>query len=566
MTTFAERPILTLYRTPTRPWARFFDELLLQEGYCCFENLDLAEDTALDGVLAGRALVSIAAETLSEAQCEALARYVYDGGRLVLLRPCAELIDALKLEVHKRPGGSYGIAQPGYLQFTDHPWSAHHEGTFVQCHSHSDIWAIAGESLAMLAPQRGIVGVHPAIVETTCGSGRVVVFWFDPGTSLVLMRQGNPDMASDGRYPDYDGDGMHKSSGLFARHADYFLRDVPQADVLADVVVGIIRGLTDDILPIPRLWQLPANAPCLTLMDGDSDGYSQENFDRFTEVCEPAGIPYTVNFLVDDLRELSSEQIENFYAKGNDIQLHYTLKTNLPTVEQMREAIGEQVREFTELTGRAVEGARSHCGLWPGYTDTAETLAGAAVRMEGSFFPQPMWQYGYPNGSGRPARFMTHDGKWLDLYQQANILMDDMFFTDKGMRQPMSAAEAREVIARVFEESVTRYHGVINSCIHPGKEHMKIYGDDQLALLKAVVQATVEHGLPALTVHDWSSFTLARRAARLSYSESGWTLDAPLAVKDLTIHQPADRGEIRQGLTWSVSTHALAAGERLELS
>lgn len=557
-------PILCLYRAEELPWRKFFDELLIQEGYLSFRSLDLDAVGELDGALDGAALVVVSAGRLTEPECERLARHVRQGGRVILLRPPAELIESLGLPIGEQPGPYYRQAPPAYIRFCDHPWASHHAQLAIQCHAPSWLWRLGGaREIAQLCAARDAPASYATIVEAECGGGRVAIFWFDPATAIVRARQGDPLLASTGARPDADLDGMFKTSGLLLGQLDYPMHEVPQADVLADVVVGVIRGLTDDVLALPRVWHLPDDAPAMTLLDGDSDGFSWDSYDGIAAAGAASGVPYTVNMLTQDFqtRGITHEQVDGIFAAGNDLELHYKFATTTPKVEEARQIIPEQARAFREYTGgRPAVGARGHCVLWPGYTEVTEALAAEGIILETSFCPPRGLQYGYGTGSGRAARMVTLDGESLPVLQQACVFMDDMLLSTKWLAPPRTLDQIPPLIDRTYAESVNRYHGVINTCVHAAAPPAGERGEAKMLLLQAVLDATRRYGAAALTVRDWVAFQEARRQLDLYYDGGEWHVGADTAITRATIHRPANSGARRQGLTWSAETIDLQAG------
>jgi len=563
-------PILCLYRTGNTPWRKFLDELLVQEGYLCFDSLDLDGVTDLDENLHGRALAFVSAESLAATECERVARYVRQGGRAVLLKPPTELINALGLPIEEQPGQFYAEAPPAYVRLCEHPCTTHHAGVLVQCHAPVSLWHISGASeIARHWPSPATAGAYPAVIETECGQGQVAVFWFDPATAIVRTRQGDPGLASTGDRPDADLDGMYKTSGLFTGQLVAPFHETPQADVLADVLVGVIRGLTDSVLPLSRIWHMPDDAPAMTLLDGDSDGFGWDSYEHIAAACAPAGVPYSVNMLISDFRrrEISHSDVDRIFGEGNDLELHYQFETNRPTAEDAQRIIPEQARAFREHTNdRPAVGARGHCVLWPGYTEVAEAMAAAGIVLETSYCPPRGVQYGYGNGSGRASRMMTLDGHSLPVLQQSNTFMDDMLLTTKWLAPPVTFGEIPDLVARFYQESVTRYHGVINTCVHAAASPTDERKEGLTILLEAVLNATRGHDLPALTVRDWVSFLEARRQVDLYYEDANWKVQADTPVRQATIHCPADAGTVRQGFPWKTVTRDLDAGEGYSIS
>ena len=558
-------PLLCLYRTLDEPLRRYVDEVLLQEGYLATDRADLDGLVDLPALLEGRALLIVSAVTLAPAEIETLLGFVQAGGRAIFIRPDEHLIEALRLPLVARPHRIYGDAPPAYLRLAAHPWTKHHADALIQIHAPVRTWRLDGAApLAFAAANRTEHAGVAAVFEAPFGAGRLAVFQFDPGQSLVLTRQGDPRRASNSSWPREDA-GILKPGTLFLNYLDPELRHVPQADVLADLLVGVIRGLTDDLLPLARVWHLPEDGAALTLVDGDSDLY---DWDCYRELVEPllaAGIPYTLNLMPAHLRALDHATADAWQARGNDFQLHYHYTGQTPTVADLRQAVPEQQRLFVDTFGRCSVGSRAHSLLWPGYTEPAEIYAGHGARMETNFMPFRAFQYGYC-GSARAARFARPDGTLINLSQQPTVFMDDPMSNDKSGLPARTPDEAYALMTRFYDESATRYHGVLCTCLHPVPPGQHDgFRAVQAAMRQAAIDGTRRHRLPALTMRDWCAFQEARRGLDLRLEDGAWQVAAGAAIGGLTVHLPAAAGVLRQGWTWRSQRMNLAGNEHQDV-
>ena len=565
--TWRPHPLLCLYRAHGEPLRRFLTEILVQEGYLAVDSADLDDLGDVSETMEGRALVMVSASSLTPRETEAIAGRVRRGHRVVLIRPPDGLIEAIADEVAERPHRVYGLAPPGYARLTEHAAARHHQGLSIQIHAATPLWRIAGEKpLAYVAANTSEASTYPAVTEVACGSGRAVIFHFDLGAAMVLTRQGDPRRATTSGWP-RDDQAVVKPGTLFLGHLDPELREVPQADVLADLLVGVIRHLTDDVLPIARVWPMPKDSPALTLLDGDSDVYDWDAYGKLVEPCVERGIPYTLNLMPAHLEKLDRRTADAWMARGNDFQLHYFLGSSAPTVADMARCVPEQQRIFRQaMGGRPSVGSRGHSVLWPGYTETAEILAEHGACMETNFMPFRGCQYGYV-GSGRAARFMTLDGRLLSVSQQPTVFMDDPMSNEKSLLPPRTPDAAYQIMTRLYGESASRYHGVVCTCLHPAgaraRQHLR---DVQAAMRQAVIDATERHSLVALNMRDWCAFQEARRQVKLWHDGDAWRAEAGTAMDGVTFHLPSERGVQRQGHVWRAVQADLSAGESILLA
>ncbi|MCC6422091.1 MAG: hypothetical protein IT447_01315 [Phycisphaerales bacterium] len=560
-------PLLCLYRTPTQPMRRFFSEILSQEGYHCVDEMELNAVDDPSTALAGRALAFISAETLTQRECETIGGWVHDGGAAVLISPPTELIQSMGLRFSETIHHTYHTMPPGYAGLlSSHPWTGDHGGTTIQTLSPMFLRRIEGErALAMGGVRSDELSTYPAVIEVDAGKGKIVIFWFDPGQTALMLRQGDPRLATNGILGDPTDPVRYKPGTLFEGLVDCHLRDIPQADVWADLLVSIIRHLTDPVLPIPRLWLFPNDAPALTLLDGDSDAYNWDTYSDLAGPCADRGVPYTLNIIPHHLPDLDRSQIDHWLAHGHDFQLHYWPGNATPTFEQEARTLHQHAALFQEKTGLSPIVGRAHSVIWPGYTEMAEILSSSGFRMECNFLGFRGWQYGYL-GSARPARFMRPDGTIIHLTQQPTIFIDDVMQGDKSLLPPRTPEQSYDIMRRFYDESASRFHGVICTCLHPYANAPEQYRNVQYAMRQAILDATEALGLLALTARAWCNFCDARRCLELRRHENDWTLTAAAAIQGVTLHRPASTGVRRAGLLWSSRILDIGQGESVTIS
>jgi hypothetical protein len=558
----SEHPILLLLRAGDEPLRAYLPEVLAQEGFLCADALDLDAVAELPAALDGRALVLVSAARATGAEREALAAYVRKGGVAAFVAPPDDLVESLGVAVVERPHKAYGTANDGWLRIAEHPWVAGHDGALIQFHAPCRLWKLGGaRALAWVAARKDEASAFPAIVDFPCGAGHAGIFWFDPARSALLTRQGDPLRASTGPLAACDGSRCYKPGQLFHGFLDPDLRDVPQADVLADLLAGVIRGLTDPRLPIPRLWHFPDGSPALTLFDGDSDSYDWDCYERLVMPAMEKGIPYTLNLTSDHAARAGRATVDAWFARGNDFELHYWPGSMMPTVAEMARCIPEQQRVFERSVGLPSVAARAHAVVWPGYTETAAALAESGFRMETNYFAFRGFQYGYC-GSARPGRFMTPAGELLPISQQATVFMDDPMSNDKSLLPARSPEQAYDIMMRFYDASVTRWHGVLCTCLHPVTAAASpAFAAVQPAMRQAVIDGTLKHGLRAMNARDWSAFHEARRRVDLRYDGARWRVNTGVDLPDAAFLVPAASGVRRQGMTWEMRRRALKAGE-----
>jgi hypothetical protein len=556
MSRWHHHPILCLYRAPSQPWRRYLSELLAQQGFFQCDHLDLDHTKEIEGELQGRALLLVSASQVSAAEAAAIGAFVRSGGAAVLIAPPDDLLPALGLSLSEPASANYGSASWGYARLMDHPDAGDHAGTLLQVPTPMTLRKVAGQNVvASFSARTDIASNYPSVITAGCGQGELGIFWFELGEAAVWLRQGDPARAAAAR----TGIATLKPGFLFERHMDPHLRQCPQGDVWADVLTNMIHRLAEPRLPQPRVWHFPDHAPALTLLDGDSDIY---DWDCYLELSEPAravGVPYTLNLMAEHLQNIDRARVDSLWQQGQDFQLHYWPADGGASIAGMQQAIDEQTRLFASATGRPATGGRAHCLVWPGYTEVAAALADGGFQIETNFMPFRGWQYGYL-GSARPARYITTTGQWINVYQQPTVFMDDPMSNDKSLLPAHSPDGAYRIVEQYYEESVSRYHGVICTCLHPvpkpGHEH---YRAVQVAMRQAIMDAATKQGVPAVTTRQWGAFVHARAQLDLRWDGTGWQLSAGAAIERCTVL-------LQQRGGWNHQTLNLPAGGRTTLT
>jgi len=194
--------------------------------------------------------------------------------------------------------------------------------------------------------------------------------------------------------------------------------------------------------------------------------------------------------------------------------------------------------------------------------ESASYLAENGFRLETNYMPFRNTQYGY-FGSGRPARFMTGSGEFIEISQQPTVLMDDPLSNNKSLLPAKSPEEVYEITTQIYSKSANKYHTAICTCIHPLTG--KAFGERsalQDALLQAVIDGNKSHGMRALNLRAWSAFHEARRKIRMEYSDRTWKITSQDPITGITVLMPERNGStVRQGVKWRSSTLNYHAGE-----
>jgi hypothetical protein len=228
-------------------------------------------------------------------------------------------------------------------------------------------------------------------------------------------------------------------------------------------------------------------------------------------------------------------------GRGNSFGKHIWAGA-MPSLETMAAAVAEQVGGYRQRYGYTPLSNRGHCLIWPGWTEMAQFLAAAGVRMDSNFVGAHCG-HGYLTGSGLPVKFMDEQGRLVDLYEQSTQWEDDVALGQYFERLSYEQAVAQSL--ETLREARERYHTVVNFNFHPihiRKEYLQTE-----RWITAVAKYCQEQRIPVIGGDAWVRFNDARRRVTMSgYSADSldrrvrFSLNATDAVAGLTVSLPAD--------------------------
>ena len=548
-----ESPILLLTaRDEQHPFDEYLAEVLLTEGYPCFEHR--GRETRTSGlqprglaagsrsyVSLGARLVVVGAGAASHIPIEEVEAYLRTGGKMVVIRPPDTWAALLGLAV---PGELYRTAPDAYLHVnTDHPWLHDWPDADLQCPGEARVVrAEEAEPLAFIAGQLGAPSIFPAVSRHRVGAGEVATFAYDLPETLVLFQQGRPENSSTGRNPDANRDGKFCADDAMEGMRDYRLRFVPQADLHRDLLVRVIRGLLRDTLPLPRLWHFPFAAPAVLFVDGDGDSMIWEDLEAAVAMADEAGYPYTLYMMRAEIEAFDPAAVLALRNRGFEFGVHPWCGPQ-PTVAEWETEIGEIVVMFTDKFGFAPTSLRSHSCIFPGWDEHPQIVAQHGLRLDTNVAPGYRYRDGYPNGSGLPLRFVDRSGRIIDCWEQSTIQTEDGALTPKVLLPPLTREEAQALAEGMLECAASTYHSVFHPYFHPislGERGAKVSD-----WFRGVLRKARELGLPGVNASEWLAFNDARAQVRfedLEWDEAGrrlrFTVSSPAALEGATILVP----------------------------
>lgn len=499
----------------------YIKEILLSEGYNSFDVVDLKESSLCMNDIVGRTLVIMDTSVERKLDVKIMEQYLNNGGNLIAIRPPVKWDYLFGLERVKNK--KYRKTVDGYL-ITNHSTYMTHNiiPDKIQFLGPADLYH-AKEGTICLNHLSGIPekpSLFPGVAASSYGKGKTVIFTYDLPGCIVRLHQGRERYSSTGEFPSPEGMGKFVAFDLFKDQFDYNLMLVPQADIHQDILTRMIRILTGDKFPVPRLWHFPDAAPSVVSINGDiieapGSNRKTEDFMFMVNTVEKYGCKYTVLGNDNFQSTLEKDEITKIVERGHEFGIHPSC-TSKPTAAEMNSVIKKSVDSFRKKFGFNPLTCRNYGAVWTGWTDTAKALSQNGVRIDLNFQP-PFYKYGegFLNGSALPVKPVDSNGDIIDLYIQSYQSSDSlMVSSEKRMNSAYSYKEAIEHSLQIVRTCM-KYHGVVSQVFHPEfTGHRKELNN--LKWLHELLTMCVDSGLPFINFSQWAHFNDARRSVNFN--------------------------------------------------
>ncbi len=547
-----DAPILLIVDSGYRanPFGPYLGEILKTEGFSAFRQTELREvDVAY---LRRFPLVLLAEVRLDDERRAMLREYVRGGGRLLAMRPDPALSDLFGL-AYLRPRPERLLQYVGVAAESD-PGRGIESGA-LQYHGEADEYRLdSAEPVAWLYEDVSTPLAFPAAALNRYGEGMALAFSYDLARSVALTRQGNPAWAcGPERCEDGDGvEGIRPVDGFMRQSGEQWVGTtrmvVPQADEQQRLLGNCIETLGDGAMPLPRLCYLPEGKKAVLVVTGDGDNVGFDAFDDVMRTAEEYGGRFTA-YVLGLSGDPAPAQVEDWLARGHEVAVHIddTAEATRPTLEGMARAYDSSTKRFVELYGRPPgPSMRHHWLIWYGWAETAEIAHRNGVRVDFNFYHGRQWRLpdgsfaqGYYTGSGLPQRFVTEDGRILDIFQVLTEWADE---TQQRRRQ-LGVEGATRIVREMLDAAERGRYTVFVANFHPSV--WREWRADEWA--RNMMQEAVRRGMPIWSGADLYRFVAARDAAHFSDfswdgSELRFTLDAGPDDVGLTFMVPASSG------------------------
>jgi hypothetical protein len=519
--------LLVVNSSAPNPYGRYLGEILQAEGLNAFTTIELASLTS--SALDAAKLVVLAETPLSSAQASMLSGYVAGGGRLVAMRPDAQLSATLGVTALS------STTSEGYLRIElASPSGAGLSSVTLPFHGAAlNLNRASGAAtVATLYSDRTTATAYPAVVRY----GRTATFAYDLARSVVYSRQGNPANAG----LDRDGLPPLRTNDVFYNAIDKERVSLPHADIQMRLFSRLIADLLADQLPLPRLWYFPQGKRTLLILTGDSHGTDQQSFQQQIASADAFGADTTI-YLTRFGSYPTVAEVTTWRGRGHEFGMHPYGWADGVTLDR-----GFQIAE-DYFTSRGYNPpsrtTRMHQVAWEGWVDAAEVEAAHNIGMDASFYTWgPAVSYadgsqahGYITGSGLPLRFVDESGTIIPVYQQVTSLIDEQLIIEQYSER-MTTSQALAVSRQLIDDSQAGGYSAIMTQFHV----------DYYQQIRPWAEGTMDYarglGIPMWSAEHWLQYTEARAGS--SMTNLSWSAASQRLSFDLSVPASADAQSI----------------------
>ena len=297
--------LLVLNGAAPNPFGGYLAEILRAEGINSFATAQLS---AVDAATLQNARLVILAETpLSAGQATLFADYVGSGGRLVAMRPDAQLAPTFGISTLGTTTSN------GYLLIDQSGPGGGLQDLTLPFKGAATHYALAGAvPVAELYGSRTSSTGRPAVVTFN----RTAAWSFDLARSTAYTRQGDPAFAGQDR----DGLSGYRTIDIFFQTIDLERVSTPHADVQMRLFSRVIGSLLADSQPLPRLWYFPVTARTIVIPTADSHTSTLTPYNALLASAQNFGA--RVSLLLSRYISLPAATVNTWVADGHEVGLH----------------------------------------------------------------------------------------------------------------------------------------------------------------------------------------------------------------------------------------------------
>ncbi len=505
----APAPVLVVVNASApNQFGAYLPEILRAEGINTFAVVQLS---ALDApTLAAATLVVLAETPLTAPEATLFSDYVGAGGRLVAMRPDAQLHGLFGVTA------AAGTTADGYVLVDQGGPGAGLQNVTLPFRGVADHYDLTGATaVAELYTTRTLSAGRPVVVR----QARTAAWAFDLARSTAYTRQGNPAFAGVDR-DNLPGPPVYRTNDIFYQAIDLERVALPHADVQQRLFVRVIAELLADATPLPRLWYFPGTSRTLLVPTGDSHTDDQAPLAALIGAVESAGARISM-YLARDLTDIGASPVATWLANGHEVGLHPYFAGDGYEGDFVQ-GYDRAVTWFQSVSLTPGPTSRHHSLEWGGWVDPVSVMASHGVRMDLSYYAWgpaldhpalPNQAHGYINGSGLPMRFVSTTGQVSTVYQQVTALTDEQLLNVGGpYSQNLTTAAALAVSRGLIDDSQAGGYSAIATQFHADYYQFGNVGpwvDGTLAYAASLQ-------IPMWTARRWLDFTEARAATAVS--------------------------------------------------
>jgi hypothetical protein len=516
--------LLVTNQAGTNPYGNYLGEILRAEGLNAFDVKDLGVLTQTD--LSQHDVTILAETSLTASQAAMFSAFVNGGGRLLAMRPNAQIQSVFGL------GASAGVISNGYLKIN--PQAAVRNGTpgsglataTLQIHGNADAYSPNPDAVivAQLYQNATTATAYPAVVSANFGSGWGVAFTYDLARNVVLTRQGNPANAN----IDVDGDGALRTIDLFqtsgggAPWVDRNRIPAPQADEQQRLFARLVAQMVGEARPMPQLWYFPDTAKSMLIVTGDAHANPSSYYQN--EISNVTAHGGRMTFYVSIAGNPTDAEMQAWRAQGYEFGMHPYANRPDPYPPYNITSLSQGYDVYTSWFGTTFSSppsrtVRNHMLAWLGWTDAADLEVSHGIAMDTDFYhwgpwlknTDNTWPHGYITGSGQPMKFVRSDGTILPDYQQLTELVDEQLISGAGNGvEQLTPAQALTVSQQLLDASLGGDYAALMMQAHV----------DYFSVTSDWVNGTLDYanskGIPIWNADRWLSFTETRHDANFS--------------------------------------------------
>jgi hypothetical protein len=510
------------------PFGPYLGEILRAEGLNEFDTLDISALTSAD--LTQHNLTILAETTLTSGQAQLISNYVAGGGRVIAMRPDAQIQSLFGL------GSVAGALNNGYLlintgsTYNGQTPAQGLSNTSLQIHGSATEYSLlsGAVNIAQLYSDATTATPYGAVVGDA--AGQAVAFTYDLARNVVYTRQGNPANAN----LDVDGDGITRTVDLFqtvgnpaAPWIDRNKLPVPQADEQQRLFARLAQQLVSAAQPLPQLWYFPDSAKTMLILTGDAHANPTSYFQNEINNIGAHGGRITIYMAIAGQPDDAS--VQAWRAQGFEFGIHtygYQPNPAYPPYDIQNLAQGFNAYDSwwsSQYTSPKSRTERTHQLRWLGWTDAADLAVAHGIALDTNFYhygawlqkPDTTWPHGYLTGSGQPMKFIRADGNIVQLYQQLTELADEQLLDGAGAGwEHLTNAQALTVSQQLIDSSLAGDYAALMTNFH-----VDYYSFTQAWAAGTLDYATA-HGVPVWNADHWLNFIETRHDA--AYSGLTW--------------------------------------------